>query len=74
LEFLKVLLVRQQIFLPISKGGIGFISIEIIALTTYLGSLGLITLIITSMFLQYDRPFSLGVIRLVVEVRVPVEE
>jgi hypothetical protein len=39
-KFLKALLICQQTFFPISKGGIGFISIDVIALNAYLGNLG----------------------------------
>ncbi len=37
LECPKVPLVRQQASLPISRGGVGLVSIEVIVLATYLG-------------------------------------
>jgi hypothetical protein len=38
LERLKVPLVHQQVFLPISKGGIGLVFAKVITLATYLES------------------------------------
>ncbi len=57
LECSEAPLVCQQTFLPISKCGIGLVSMEVIALVMYLGSWGLIALIITSKFLQNNWPF-----------------
>jgi hypothetical protein len=62
LECAEAFLVHQQAFLPISKGEVGLVSTKVIALTTYLGSLGLIALIVASRFLQNDHLFLLGVI------------
>jgi hypothetical protein len=47
-------------FFPVFKGGIGLVSTKIIALVGYLGSYRLVALIITSICLQDDHPFLLG--------------
>jgi len=48
--------------LPISSGGLGLISLQVIALVAYMGSWGLVALIIASKFLFYFRLFLLEVI------------
>ncbi len=63
LECLKASLVHQQFFLVIFKSGIGLVFVEVIALTTYLGSWGFVAQIIASNFLQGGCPFLLGAIR-----------
>jgi hypothetical protein len=45
------------------RSGIGLIFVKVIALTSYLGSWGLVVLIIAFKFLQDNYPFLLGVIR-----------
>lgn len=62
LECSEVPLLHQQTSLPISKCGIGLVFVEVIASAMYLGSWGLVTLIITSKFLQNNRLFLLGAI------------
>jgi hypothetical protein len=51
LECLEVPLVHQEVFLPIFRGGIGFIFVKIITLVAYLVNWGLIVPIITFIFL-----------------------
>jgi hypothetical protein len=53
----KGLIACKQTFLPITFISIGFILMAIIALTTYLGSWALITLIIVIMFMVDQCPF-----------------
>ncbi len=62
LECPKALLIHQQVALPISSGGIGFISLEFIVLAIYLGSWALITLVIASKFLLDSHSFLLEAI------------
>jgi hypothetical protein len=50
-------LIRKQIYLPIAFNGIGFISTTTIALTTYLMSWALVTLIIVVRFMVDQHPF-----------------
>jgi hypothetical protein len=62
-DYSKALLVCRHISFPISSGGMNFISIETIALVTYLESCQtLITFVITFRFLLDLRPFLLKVI------------
>jgi hypothetical protein len=63
LECLKAPLVHQQASLPISKGGVGFVFVEVITPTTHLGNKGLVAPIITSNFLLDGCPFLLRAIR-----------
>jgi hypothetical protein len=58
----KGLLVHQQVALTIFIGGIGLISLNIIALATYLMSWALVTSIIASRFLLDFHPFLLKAI------------
>jgi hypothetical protein len=62
LECPKALLIHQQVALPISSGGIGFISLEFIVLAIYLKSCALITLVIASKFLLDSHSFLLEAI------------
>jgi hypothetical protein len=67
LKCLKALLIYLQVVLPISSGGVGLISLEVIVQVSYLGSWALITLVIISIFFLDSRPFlleAIGVINL----------
>jgi hypothetical protein len=59
----KASLVHQQASFPIIKSGIGFVSLEVITTTMYLGNKGLVDPIIASRFLQDGHPFLLKVIQ-----------
>jgi hypothetical protein len=61
-ECLEAFLVRRHVVFPISSGGIRLISLEVIALATYLRSWALIAHVIASRFLLDSCPFLLGVI------------
>jgi hypothetical protein len=62
LECPEALHVCQYVALHVFSGGSGLISSEVIALVAYMGSWGLVTLIIASKFLLYFRSFLLEVI------------
>lgn len=62
LDYPRTPLVRQQVFISISHGGINFISIQLIASTTCLGSWTFITPIIVARFLLDHRLFLLEAI------------
>jgi hypothetical protein len=55
-ECLEAPLVYQQAFLPISKGGVGFVYVEVITPSMYLGNWGLVAPIVASRFLQNNHP------------------
>jgi hypothetical protein len=61
-KYLEASLVCHQVSLPISNGGIGFISAKTIAPITYLGSWTLVVFVINSRFLFNSRPFLLEAI------------
>ncbi len=62
LDCLEVLLVHQQVVLPISSGGVWSISLEVITLIAYLGNWAIIALVITSKFLLDFHQFLLEAI------------
>jgi hypothetical protein len=61
LECLEAPLVHQQVAFPISSGGIGLISLEVIAQTAYLKSWALVALVTISRFLLNSHMFLLEV-------------
>jgi len=62
LECPKAFLIYQQVAFPISSGVAGFISLKVIAPTTYVGRWALIVFIITSKFLLDSHSFLLEAI------------
>jgi hypothetical protein len=66
LECLKAPLIHRQTYFLISRGGIGFFNVEVIAPIMYLGKWG--ALMIASKFLQVKHPFLLRATRLIIHV------